>query len=372
MRKFLVLVTAAMFVAGSVTSVSAAPWKFDGTQRFAGSHDGNGYDRDDIGASAFVWAICWSFGAVDKICHFEHSNNLCGQSPTGAQSIRMIAAVEGGCAHFGLGAGTGYGQLGIVYNFIANPGACVAHFKVESDKNTATNTIVEECAGPMESTWRNITATVQANRQYMTFVSHSSWNENFTGCGLMTHTWSSCKGIPGGAVFLDISDQNGKLGTGGGAAKWSGLNSIGTKNGKTQADWTWLYNTQAGGSPGDVSDAGMAFYIFTNNQSAGTTELVAQFSNPLGVAIQTPLFPAARLNDEKVNLTRSGSALTVSLTGSRDNGTVKVYNMMNRLVCSVPLSKGSAIVPMTSKSQGSYVINIQAGNRKIVKEYINR
>jgi hypothetical protein len=370
MRRVFVAIIAALLFTGSVMTVSAALWKFDGTQRFVASHDGNCYDKDDLGASAFVWAICWSFGAVDKICHFEHSNNLAGCSGTNSQYLEMKASAEGGAIHFGLGADTGYGQVGIVYDFIADPDKCVAHFKVESDKNTATNTMVEVCAGPMESTYRNLMATDQAKRQYITLVSHSSWNETFTGANGMSHTWSACKGIPGGAIFVDISDQSSTLGT---TMQWDALKTIGTKNGKTQADWDWLFSRQSF-KPGDVSDSRMVFYIFTGSQKVNADSLIRHFNNPLGSTnvVQPPPFPAANLNDRTVTLARIGSNLTVSLIGSQENGSVKICDLMNRLVCAAPLSGGSAVIPAASMSRGTYIINIHAGNRKMVKEYINR
>jgi hypothetical protein len=100
----------------------------------------------------------------------------------------------------------------------------------------------------MEVPWRAINASDPAKRQNTTVISHSGWNDTFSG-GSSIHKWKDIQAT--GVVTNHIENQNGY-------AFNPATNNYG--------NWDWIVNYPDGGptlksiATGDVSDAGMTYY----------------------------------------------------------------------------------------------------------------
>ncbi|MGK7935651.1 MAG: hypothetical protein AB4206_07585, partial [Xenococcaceae cyanobacterium] len=128
--------------------------------------------------------------------------------------------------------------------------------------------------GPMEAVYRALEQTSSENRQNITLLSHSWWNENrdvITRDGVdEARTWSDLKQDFPDVTFIDIDDQN------------PGFYNDG---------WNWLDNQNDpvfkearelmidSNKRNDPSDAGMLFYALTGQENANPYDAKAFFED---------------------------------------------------------------------------------------------
>jgi len=224
-------------------------------QTFAGrvgaSHDGNQHDYDDIGAAAWDIGIFARAGA--RLVHVDYADHLADNDA--GMEVRVKASAEGSAQRW-------YGSTSMCYDDQTNLQGAINNIAAQINASSANDRFYLICCGPMEVPWRGINASDPAKRQYCTAISHSSWNDSHTS-SQMSHTWSSIQGS--GVNAVHISDQNTKLNCSS-ASCWDWA-----KN-STDEKLRFMYDRMANyGVFGDISDAGMAWYIVTSLGDQGCT-----------------------------------------------------------------------------------------------------
>ena len=148
--------------------------------------------------------------------------------------------------------------------------------KEEIDASTSSDPLFIIAAGPMEVLWRAANLSDPDTRQYVTVISHTKWNANTTYPPEMTHTRADVEAL--GLKWIQIRDQNSRLYTkdSNGVNDWS--------------PWSWLRDAQVwrmrwifdrmriSGKP-DVSDAGVVYYVLTNDTEATPSKFRGFFGN---------------------------------------------------------------------------------------------
>jgi hypothetical protein len=154
------------------------------------------------------------------------------------------------------------------YDSQTNLSGLIANLKKEIEASSSTNRLHILAAGPMEVLWRAVNASARSKRQYVTIISHSPWNNRHRDTPLLRHTDSHLKQL--GVKWMQIAKQEPVLHT----PDWS--------------PWTWLQNAADHRLPwvhermrltgkADVSDAGMCYYLLTNDQNTTPAKLRAFF-----------------------------------------------------------------------------------------------
>lgn len=232
--------------------------------RLAVSADGNNHDRDDIGATPMALAILAKAGsaAKSKLVHYEYNNHIWG-SYSSAQKTDMTNSAKGAAMLFGFSST-------IFFSVIDNPAAAYNHLASEINKSTSTNPLYILAMGPMASVCEAIKRSYYSRRQYVTVISHSTWNETHSHNG--SCTWSGVKAL--GVKTIDITDQNARLATN----YYSTVSWI-ANHPSSKMRWVWgrmklglSYYKAA-----DVSDAGEMWYWLKYDQYGSFSKLKSYF-----------------------------------------------------------------------------------------------
>jgi hypothetical protein len=229
--------------------------------RIAISADGNFHDRDDIGATPVELAILAQAGLQSKLVHYDHSSHLAQDDAD--QHGDMIASATGRLTEFGFNSS-------VVFDDQTQLSAAVANIAKVIDASSAADPLTFVVAGPFEVAWRGIDQADPTKRQYVTLLSHSTWNENHEHVA-SEHTKDELLADFPTVQYVKISDQNGNAFKSA-ASSWDWMNAAGP-------DLTWVRGrmVQAEYAEGDNSDAGMVFYLVTGNQSATMADIKSFF-----------------------------------------------------------------------------------------------
>ncbi len=285
--------------------------------RIAYSADGNIHDHDDWGATAFSLGMAWAFGRNHMIVHFDYSNHFSGGS-TAEGEKQMTESALGGAERF-------LADKSKFFDDMKNLNGAIANFKKEAEKSTEDNQLISIQAGPMEVAYRCLQAVDESKRKYITFISHSNWNNDHVHGAGLSKKWSDLKKLPGGAKFISISDQNANMGART-KGQWDELKNMGDK-------FAWMLSRQ-NAKPGDVSDAGMMWYALTGAQNGSPAEFIKKLKNPNPQAGPTAIgdLPSnATVNRSRfLNHVHAGNSLMLNLPFSgRFNG-VTIADMTGR------------------------------------------
>ena len=229
--------------------------------RIAISADGNDHDRDDIGATPMGLAILAHFGLQNKVVHYDYNSHIWGNG-SGNQKKEMTESALGAASRFGFNKSafiSAIDETNKAKNSIANA----------INNSSSSNPLYLLVAGPMAVACEGIQAADQDKRKYVTVISHSSWNNEYSQKG--SYTANDVKKT--GVKFVQIKDQN------------AGLH-------KRYEVWSWLKNHSNGGlrwvyermkvsdkPRGDVSDAGMIWYLLKNDQNVDPDKLKSFFAS---------------------------------------------------------------------------------------------
>lgn len=208
----------------------------------------------------------WRSGAQDRLVHLSYGNHI------GATSASMHAAMATS-ATSALGM---YGiDPGVVWDADLRRATLQLAQEIEASSATDPLTIIQ--AGPWAWMAKAFDLSDPATHRYVTIVSHSTWNDSHDhpGWGLNHAQFIAQYGAGGkyfGAVapkYTKIPDQNGHA-----------FNS-------SQAAWSWLsqspetafvlQRTNASGKAGDMSDAGMLWWVLTGDTSPSMSEVRSFF-----------------------------------------------------------------------------------------------
>ncbi|MCA9595163.1 MAG: hypothetical protein KC776_17720 [Myxococcales bacterium] len=229
--------------------------------RIAVSADGNFHDRDDIGATPVTLAILAQAKLQAKLVHYDHSSHLAQNDSD--QYGDMIASTTGHLSEFGF-------DQNVVFDDQTQLSAAVANIAKVIDASTASDPLTFIVAGPFEVTYQGVAAASADKLQYVTLLSHSTWNEDHEHVPA-EHTKDELLADFPAVKFIKISDQNANAFKSSPSA-WDWMNAAG-------ADLTWVRGrmVQAEYAEGDNSDAGMAFYLVTGNEKATMNDIKTFF-----------------------------------------------------------------------------------------------
>jgi hypothetical protein len=122
-------------------------------------------------------------------------------------------------------------------------------------------------AGPMETAWMAMTVADPEARQSVKCLSHGEWNEVHGETDHGGHSYEDLLDL--GCQEVRIPDQNNTLGETD-MSDWDYL-----RNG--DENWEWLYDRIDLLGNGDVSDAGMNYYVITGEERVTREELRSFF-----------------------------------------------------------------------------------------------
>ncbi|RKN41058.1 hypothetical protein [Micromonospora endolithica] len=239
---------------------AAAPALNFGCERIAWSSDGNYHDRDDIGASAMAIALLAENGQQSRLVHWDYNSHLGSSNSSWEQD--MITATEGTASQFGY-------DVGVIFrNSQTNLDSAVTHLKNKVNASTSASRLCLVGAGPMGVVHRALAASNPAVHGHVTLISHSDWNNNHDDDDNIWNLADIRRDFPN-VKYRRIPDQNAGLGTNGGEAKWSWMAN------SSDQRLRYVHNVVNNimNKNGDVSDAGMMYFLITGDDAGNATKL---------------------------------------------------------------------------------------------------
>jgi fibronectin type 3 domain-containing protein len=272
---------------------NAQPWQGQG--RIAISSDGNEHDHDDWAATPFTLALLAAKGLQDKLVLYTYSDHVWGsddEHPAGSNTTAIGARAE-----MRISALEGADQFGFARNrfieAVGNPEAAYNAMRDAINASTASDPLFIIGAGPMHVIGEAINRAQLSKRQYVTLISHSTWNNNHAHG--TSWTWAkietSFKNAAGGNLkMVKIDDQNGGTGYDGMRAVKSKFDWIRTSTARNHSayisgSWDWLYSRQetcVKNGEFDPSDAGMIIYLLTGKTKTEPSDARTIMENPVG------------------------------------------------------------------------------------------
>lgn len=256
---------AAALAAGALAM--AHPGPFDGRTfkgRIAWSCDGNHNDEDDWAASPVALAIFAESGVKDRLVHFHYNNILPNTKPAWEKEheISIAGAIER----------YGYNRAAF-HDCRRNPDAAVAAIAKAINESSASNPLYFVLAGPMEVPFLGIQKSDPARRKHVYCISHSRWNDGFARG--YTFPYNKRAVIPTGIRWIQIADQNKGLSTGPFGrphtpeewAPWLWMRDSGVDNVR------FLWERMRATTRADCSDAGMAYFLVTGDETGDIAKL---------------------------------------------------------------------------------------------------
>ncbi|WBB54662.1 hypothetical protein [Verrucosispora sp. WMMD573] len=261
LRTTFAAVTALGLLGLAATAASAAaPALSFGCERIAWSSDGNYHDRDDIGASAMAIALLAEKGQQSRLVHWDYNSHLGSSNSSWEQD--MVTAAESTANQFGY-------DVGVIFrNSQANLGNAANHLRNKINASTASSRLCLVGAGPMGVIYRALDASNRDVHGHVTLISHSDWNNNHDDDDNIWNLADIRRDFPD-VKYRRIPDQNAGLGTGGGEAKWSWMASSADQR------LRYVHNVinNIMNKNGDVSDAGMMYFLITGDDAGNATKL---------------------------------------------------------------------------------------------------
>ncbi len=310
----------AFILALSPNLMYAQLWQGNG--RIAVSSDGNQHDSDDWAATAVTLAIIGNRQLQDKLVHYDYANHVWNNNTLFETNIEESA----------LGAAQRFGfDQSKFFNAYRNQTAAINSIKNAVNASSANNRLYFILAGPMEVPYQGILAADANKRQYVTCISHSTWNDHHGDCD-DGRDWTECH--PGshhkpdiealGVTWVGISDQNTNKFNTGSMASWNFLNTL---NGTYDAAYEWTYTrVDLAYTTGDASDCGIAYYLFTGDQNGNTTKLENFMKTP--VSNPNPSNATVNCTTLPSSLT-SGTSITASVDYTADQSRDVVIELWN-------------------------------------------
>jgi hypothetical protein len=255
-------------------------------------HDGNYNDEDDWGAFPVAIAILDAMGLKSKLVHAHFNNILPYNNDAFAAQMRTSA----------LGAQQRYGLSRSIFHDCQNATErtnAINSIRDEINRSTADNPLYIILAGPIDVAYQGIVRSDLSKRPFVYCISHSSWNDGYGGGAIADHNKRDV--IPTGVTWIQIRDGNPKLafpsgpGRSSTPAQWALVDWM--KN-SSRANLRWIYSRLVAEGRVDISDATMAYFLVTGDESADLTKL----ENLLDKRIRPqPLNPRTTLRMEAEN-----------------------------------------------------------------------
>jgi hypothetical protein len=224
--------------------------------RIAIDADGNYNDPDDWAATPLELALLASRGLQSKLVHYSWANII------GPNDLNFYAEMTTST----LGAADRFGfDRAKFFDCQNDLQSAITSLKDEINASTAEDRLFILALGPMEVLWRAVNASASAKRRYVTVISHTKWNANKTYPPTMTHTRADVEAL--GVKWIQIMNQNTRLYTrnADGSSNWSPWFWL---RDAAEPRLRWIYDRMRATGKADASDAGVAYYLLTNDQNA--------------------------------------------------------------------------------------------------------
>jgi hypothetical protein len=274
---------AAVLALGLAAGAQGAGPYVDGTfrGRIAYSADGNHNDPDDWAASPMVLAILAECGLRERLVHF-HYNCILPQTDPRWEAIHAQSVLEA-ADHWG------YDRKRF-FDCRQALDAAVRDLAAAIDASTADDPLYLIIAGPVEVPLQALQRAGPAQREHVYCISHSRWNDGYARRYSFRFTKRAV--IELGVPWVQIQDQNARLSTSpyGQPARpehwmpWHWLRD--SPDPKLQFLWQRM---EVSTRP-DPSDAGMAYFLATGDETADPEKLrrlLAEHQRPVPLAARS-------------------------------------------------------------------------------------
>ena len=231
--------------------------------RIAMSADGNQHDEDDWASAPMALAILAHRNLQANLVHYDYNDHIWDSSEEHREN--MTESVREGGERFGFDMSrffddTDTGQLD----------AGTRNLVAEINRSTQNDQLSIVLAGPIETVWMALDAADPEARKHVECITHGEDTFNQTH-GKEEHGGHDYEDlIDLGCERVEIPDQNSGLGPIE-MDFWDFLKDSGDEN------WEWLYSRLDLVGNGDVSDAGMIYYVITDEKDSDRSELKSYF-----------------------------------------------------------------------------------------------
>jgi hypothetical protein len=235
--------------------------------RIAFSSDGNYNDEDDWGAFPVAIAILDAFGVVDKLVHVDYCNILAKNDPRFHRE--MSESVLGSAERYNI-------PRLILFDCQTDLGGAIESIKNAINASSADDPLYYVLAGPMEVPFRGIEESDPDKRKYVYCISHSRWNDGYSGSDQELHSHNKRDVIPSGINWIQVKDGNPNLARPGGVGRQS-----------TPGQWRlyhwlrnssdprlrWIFTRLEAEGRADISDSTMTYFLLTGDENADLGKL---------------------------------------------------------------------------------------------------
>jgi lysophospholipase L1-like esterase len=236
--------------------------------RIALSSDGNQHDEDDWAASAMGLAILAHRDLQPNVVHYDYNNHIWDSEERHRRN--MTDSVMGAGERFGFDTSRFYDA--------ADPAQLAAgtqNLAAEINRSRPDHELWIVLAGPMETAWMALDAADPQARKSVKCLSHGEWNETHGRDDHGGHSYDDL--IDLGCQRVQIPDQNSNLGKTS-MSDWDYL-----RGGDPELEW--LYSRIDVEGNGDVSDAGMNYYVISGEDRVSRSELRSFFGKSFPAAV---------------------------------------------------------------------------------------
>jgi hypothetical protein len=229
--------------------------------RLAIDADGNYIDPDDWAATPLELAMLARRGLQSELVHYSWANILGPNRPAAHEQMRIST----------LGAADRFGfDRSKFFDCQTNLAGAIDNLRNEINASTLRDRLFVVAVGPMEVLWRAVNAADPAKRQYVTVLSHTEWNATRTFPPQSTHTRAHVEAL--GVRWIQLNNQNARLYTRhpNGSPNWLPWNWL---RFAAQENLRWIYGRLLATGKPDASDAGVVYYLLTNDRNASPWRL---------------------------------------------------------------------------------------------------
>lgn len=222
--------------------------------RIAISADGNQHDNDDWASAPMALAIIAHRNLQPNLVHFDYNNHIWDSDENHVEN--MTESVQEGARRFGFDESRFFDD--------SDPEqleAGIQNLVNEINASTEDDQLSIALAGPIETVWMALDRADPDAVEHVECITHGedSFNQTHAKTDHGGHDYEDL--IDLGCERVEIPDQNNGLGPTD-MDFWDFLEDSGDDN------WEWLYSRLDLVGNGDVSDAGMVYYVITGDKKA--------------------------------------------------------------------------------------------------------
>jgi hypothetical protein len=227
--------------------------------RIAMSADGNQHDNDDWASAPMALAILAHRDLQANLVHYDYNDHIWDSSEEHLEN--MTESVQEGGQRFGFDMSRFFDDTDP-----AQLDAGTKNLVAEINASTPDDQLSIVLAGPIETVWMALDAADPEARKNVECITHGedSFNQTHAKDEHDGHDYEDL--IDLGCERVEIPDQNSGLGPVD-MDFWDFLKDGGDDN------LEWLHSRLDLVGNGDVSDAGMVFYVITGEEDADRSEL---------------------------------------------------------------------------------------------------